>query len=534
MGRARFTTIEAARAPEGGRGLQSQPPVASGRNPRGRRHLLRLLPLLVLAACSAGEDTGPRELSACEPLVATEARPRSVVLVLGDTLRRDRLGAYGGPARTPAFDRFAEGALLFDAAVTQAPWTKPAIATLFSGLYPSQHGVVSHPDLRGKRGGSSVASDVLPDEVITLAEALSAAGYRTAAIVSNPWLRSDLGFAQGFEHFDAHLASNTAPGKRVTAAARRWLDELPDDGRPFFLYVHYMDPHAPYTPVEDTVLEAQRALLEADARPMTPRARAMIRRVARDGRGRPWAKRGVAPSLALMELVYDQGVERFDRGLGDLLASLDRREDAEELAILVTSDHGEALYERGWGGHGHGLHEEETGIPLAARLPGTGPPKRTGCPTGLIDVRASLCAYLGVECPGPDAGRSWFAPEASARVVVTEGVIAQPAHRSARDRRYKLVSEPGGGVGLEKPRQRLPKAEPLSLFDLAADPGESRDLLPAIGEDPQLGEIVARLRRELAEGIPAAPDWAREERALDPETRKRLEALGYLGADPVE
>ena len=491
-----------------------------------------LLLLLLLAACGSEDplrQTG--QAAYCEPLTAPAERiRRSVVLVIGDTLRRDRIGAYGGLARTPSFDRFAEGSIVFEAASSQAPWTKPAIASLFTGLYPSQHGVQSHPDLRGKQGAKSLASDVLPEEVTTLAEALSTAGYRTAAIVSNPWLRSDLGFAQGFDHFDAQLASNAAPARRVTAATLGWLRELPDDGRPFFLYVHYMDPHAPYARVPEEALEARQSVLDVDSRPVTPRAKAMIQRIARDARGRPLAQRGVAPSIALMELVYDQGVEQFDHGLGRLLEALAEREEAEELAILVTSDHGEALYDRGWGSHGYGLHEDEIGIPLAVQLPGVGPPRRTGCPTGLVDVRASLCAYLGIDCPGPDAGRSWFSPEA--RVVVSEGVIGQPRHRSARDRRYKLISEPAGRVGLRRPRQRVPQGEPFSLFDLAADPAETTDLYADSRADPALREVAARLHRELSEGIPPAPDWTREERELDAETRRQLEALGYLGAEP--
>jgi arylsulfatase A-like enzyme len=452
--------------------------------------------------------------------------PRSLVFVLSDTLRRDRLAAYGGAAHTPAFDDFASRNLLFRSASTQAPWTKPSIATLFTGLYPSQHGVVSHPRLRG--ANDRLESDVLGGDQVTLAEALSAAGYQTAAFVSNPWLQPTLGFAQGFDVYDDSFAANATPGAVVSRAAVRWLEDREDPGRPFFLYLHYMDAHAPYARVSDEALALGRARLETDRRPVTPRARAAIAARARDARGAPLATRQLPPSLAMMELVYDQGVERFDRALSSLMTALESEPSAQGAAMVVAADHGEALFARGWGGHGHGLFEDEVAVPLAMRLPGVTADGDVECPIGLVDLRSSLCDYLGVDCPGADQGHSIFdpAPIGADRAVFSEAVIDRPRHRAVRDARYKLLYEPDGRPAPGS----LPARADYAMFDLVEDPEETRDLLA--GEpSPDQRAAFERLKEILHSGIAELDRSASESAPLDAATRERLESLGYL--DPA-
>jgi len=169
--------------------------------------------------------------------------------VVSDTTRRDRMGIHGGPAHTPHFDRFAEENLWFPQAVSQAPWTKPSVATLFTSLYPTQHGVVTHPShqLRAgeELGRRLVSSDRLADSAVTLAEAYRAAGFRTAAFVANPWMDRRFGFEQGFEHYDDSFARWEVPGAAVVESALAWLETLGADER-FFLYVHTIDAHRPY------------------------------------------------------------------------------------------------------------------------------------------------------------------------------------------------------------------------------------------------------------------------------------------------
>jgi arylsulfatase len=485
--------------------------------------------LVLLAAIGAGcrrseEPARAVQEARCVALEASApARRRDVVFILSDTLRRDRLGAYGGPARTPRFDRFAAEGLAFTAAFAPAPWTKPSIASLFTGLRPAAHGVVSHPELRGR--GAVLESDVLAPDHLTLAEALAMAGYRTAAFVSNPWLGRELGFGQGFEVYDDSLAGEATPGEAVTAAGLRWLRERPRDGRPFFLYLHYMDAHAPYRPVGEEALAGRRARIEADARPVSAHARSVIAKVARDPEGRPLAEQGVEPNLALMELVYDQGVEHFDHALGAFLDGFAALEGSEQAALWITADHGESLFARGFGEHGHSLFEDETAIPLAARLPGVATRGSVSCPVGLADLRRSICDHLGVDCPG-GGGVSLFSPGIAdpERVVIAESVLRRPGNRAARGARYKLISEPDG----RRAGSLLPEGH--ALYDLERDPHELRNLLAGELGEPERSAF-RRLQAELLAAVPAAP--ARAQRTnLDDATRERLEALGYLEPTP--
>jgi arylsulfatase A-like enzyme len=478
---------------------------------RTRRALGALLAAWVACAVPGCAPEAETSLAPAPPCAELELRAaphrRSVVLVVNDTMRRDRVGAYGGPARTPAFDRFAAEGLLFEHAYSQAPWTKPSIATLFTGLHPSQHGVLSHP----AGGGAALVSDALPGELTTLAEVLAAAGYETAAFVANPWLREELGFAQGFDTWDDAAAANGAPGEPLVRAALGWLAERRDP-RPFFLYLHTMDSHAPYPPIAEETLAARKKELAADDRPLSQAARNVIRGAARIESGRSLAELGVPPSIALLGVAYDGGLAQFDGALDRLLAGLAERPDAGELAILVTSDHGEAFFEHGWASHGHGLFDDEIAVPLAAHLPGVTGPARVECPVGLVDVMATLCVYLGVDCPADDFGVS-FLPSAGAarepRWIASEGVLAKPEHRSIRNGDVALFFEPRGRRGAAPPL----RADAYALY-LDGGLGERRPVPEELKR--ALASAVSKHAAPRAAGVP-----------LDAETRARLEALGY-------
>lgn len=480
---------------------------------------------LLLAGCGGDREAGA-PIPPCEALRwgAPPERP-SLVLLLPDTLRRDRIGIYGGPARTPALDRLAREGLLFTGAYSESPWTKPAMATLFAGLYPSQHGVLSHPELR-RESGAPARNDVLAEGVTTLAERLREAGYETVAFVSNPWLLEEFGFAQGFERYEDGFAANDVPGTRVSEAGLQWLEERSGEA-PYFLYLHYMDPHSPYgRPSREDVL-ARREALREDARPLRQHARGAIRKLSRFPDGAPIAGEEIPPSRALLELVYDQGVEAFDAALARFLEGFAERPEAEETALVVVSDHGEALFERGWIGHGFGLFDEEIAVPLLAKLPGIEGPERVRCPAGLLDLRATLCRYLELDCEGE--GTSLLAPREGpdtrrARYLVSEGVKRKPAHRAIRSGRYKLLREPGGRK--VPPREGRPRS-PWSLYDLERDPEERRNLLAPDHFDSDVVPLFERLSKALPESVPERAVPEPGSAPLDAETRRRLEALGY-------
>ena len=167
----------------------------------------------------------------------------NVLLVVADTWRRDSASAYGGGAATPVLEGLAAEGIRFTRAYSTAPWTKPAVASLFTGLAPAEHGVLSHLDKHGQ-GAGIIETDVLAPDLVTLAEDFQSAGYETGAIISNPWLVRPYGFDQGFDDFEDGLAQWHASAMDVTLGASLWLAERSAE-RPWFLYVHYLDPHRP-------------------------------------------------------------------------------------------------------------------------------------------------------------------------------------------------------------------------------------------------------------------------------------------------
>ncbi len=495
-------------------------------------HRLAAAVLLLALACRGPESPAP-PVEPCQELRFHGApAASSVVLVVNDTMRRDRLGVYGGPARTPAFDAFAREHLWFDRAVSQAPWTAPSVASLFTSLYPSQHGVTTHP--RGAQGATGraalAASDVLPDSDTTLAELLRGAGLRTAAFVSNPWMDPRFGLAQGFERYDHRFARWGAPGVALSRAALEWLEEL-EPGERFFLYVHTIDSHRPYGALDWQRTLGRATELREDAGRLTPEQVEELAPLLRfEGEG---SERGslLRISPALLRMAYDAGIEAFDAALGVLLEGLRAHPAWPQMAVIVTSDHGEALYERGYGNHGHGLFDDELAIPLAARLPGVEPVGElpVSCAVGLVDVLPTLCGYLGLRCPSPIAGSSWLpgGPGREPRYLVSEGVMERPAHRALRTRRWKLLAEPEGG-----PDGRI-KRQAYSLYDLEADPQESLDLLEQEAPRPEHRRVAEILGAALDLSVQQLERPERRAAPLDAELSRRLRELGYLGDEPA-
>jgi choline-sulfatase len=496
------------------------------------RRSLAALALAVLAAACAGDPVAPEP--PCTALAIDEL-PESpnVIVIVSDTMRRDRIGIYGGAASTPSFDAFARDHVLFDRAYTNAPWTKPAIGSMFTSLYPSQHGLASHPELRrrvGRSGRGDALVDVLNGEYSTLAELFRAEGYRTAAFVSNPWMGEEFGFAQGFEIYDDSFARWSVAGDRVSRAGLRWLSGL-DPGEPFFLYLHYIDAHRPYGLLTDELVEENLARWAEGPRTNIQEARTLYHGLVhhpQQGLSAESVERLVAigPTVALIDFVYDRGVEAFDRALGMLLAGLVRHPAWPRTAVLIVSDHGEALFEHQYGSHGLGLHDDEVAIPLAARLPGASAEQgRVDCAVELVDVLPTLCDYAGLVPPEHVFGQSLLerggeSQKAREHYAVSEGVMFKPRHRTIRNRNYKLMWEPDGSP-----------AEPnreYALYDLREDPLERRNLAApqfTTAETRRILEtLTARLREAVPEFEPPRPEYA----PVDPAVKERLRALGYV------
>ena len=478
--------------------------------PRARVRLVHLGIAALAALASIG----------CQQREEAPRQP-SIILTMVDTLRADYLGTYGfsGPI-SPHLDALASESIVFERCVSQAPWTKPAIASLFTGLEPTVHQVLTHKGDFGdadarSRGGAE--TDVLPPGAVTLAEALGDAGYETAAFVANPWIRTAFGFAQGFDHFDERHTGNDTPADVVLAAARAWLDAR-DGERPFFLYLHLMDVHGPYdAPPEDVAAVRGSADLETDVTlEMSSLPPGLLRSM--QALGLSWVREPAVRQLQEWRTRYAAGVRAFDRRFHPFVEHLRRTGALDRAVLVVTSDHGEELYEHGDWVHGKNLHYHQLNIPLLVRMPeGAHGGRRVDAMTALVDVLPTLVHLAGAEPPSGIHGVNlspWLGdetPAAASRELYATGVKWKPGEHSLQTEGFKLIKDVESGEA--------------SLFEIAADPREQDDL--AASRPLALLPLDETLERHLADAL-RHPGIGRAEAAIDPEVEERLRALGYL------
>lgn len=446
----------------------------SGPRPRWAAGL-RVGWLCALAGSVAAAGCGP---GAPAETPAGLAAPRpNLLLVTLDTTRADRLGCYGArDASTPNLDRIAREGVLAERAVAVAPITLPSHASILTSLFPPRHGVRDNSDFR------------LPEAVTTLAEHLKGHGYRTAAAVGSYMLSSVFGVAQGFDRYDEPrpFAADAGPrgvGVRFREILERPASEVTDAAfsalagageRPFFLWTHYFDPHADYRPPP------------------------------------PYAERFQARP-------YDGEIAYTDAEVGRLLGALGKQGLLDSTLVVVTADHGESLGEHGELTHGLFVYQATLRVPLLMRWPGVLPAgRRLAAAVSVADIAPTVLELMGLP-PLPDAqGQSFAAaarggPEREQGPVYAESLLPERAYGWCR-----LVS-------IERSSLKLIEAPEPELYDLAADPNETRNLASARPADA--ADLSKRLREMLeAFGVEetSAP------MPLDEEQRARLRSLGYL------
>lgn len=478
-------------------------------------------------------------LGACTPALPDSP---NVLLVTVDTLRPDRLSAYGYRGHgTPHIDRLAAGGALFENAVADAPWTTPSMASVMTGRYPTLHGFKSNNVHR------------LDPEHVTLAEQLADAGWATAAVVGSFPLDSVYQLDQGFSHYDddfttpvwvmpdhaferlgsgffespesqrLFLLSKVLNDSRrldaeVTDAALAWLDEAGSE--PFFLWVHYFGPHEK---PDWTVPESARQ------------------------------RRHVG--------MYDPGVVEVDREVGRLLDALDGAGRAERTLVIFHADHGESLGEQGHLGHGPLLNDASVRVPMLLRLPGAiEAGVRVERLVRNVDIFPTVLDAAGLAPPGPLSGESllpWIAASPRRRFagLFEDTPIAymetyDPAH-SGRAHKVKLPDGRESLVGfirrgVRTPEWKFVRTEPYPVLDV------SRGSLPEVPEDvrqrvareqlfrvdapggenddviDENPDVAATLRRALDEHLAEERyEEPIETMHVDEEMKLRLEALGY-------
>ncbi len=449
------------------------------------------------------------------------SRP-DIVIFLADTFRADNLATYGSTlGLTPNIDAFARGSTRFLNAWSPATWTLPAHASLFSGIFPTQH-------------FATQKSFSLSEEVVTIAEQLAAAGYRTGGITDAMLVSHGGGLAQGFESWDEHDGSL----EHTLERSRAFLEA--DDGRPAFLFVQTYEVHTPYEASDAT--KAQ----HGDSLQLEGMDSELLTAIRAASNNLPAGEARSAEVEALIEQYYDLyrgGVVDLDRGFGEFLELVKEQGLGESAYLLFTSDHGEAFDEHGVLGHGTGVFEEHVRIPLLIRAP-LGPSESRG-PAGslgpgsrglrgpalapgdvshaasLLDLPRTLSAMAGIE-PNPGwLGASLLGPGEDRPVFahISTAKNAQPPTMAMIDRGRKLIA-----ISADGPQQL---GEIAAAYDLDQDPGEQQNLLQSTAaEAPDwVRKLEARLR-PMAQML-LRPLVAPNTRTLTAEEEEALRQLGY-------
>jgi len=415
--------------------------------------------------------------------------PMNVVIVTLDTMRVDPFGTYGNPGgHTPALDRFASQATVFENALTSIGTTLPAHASLFSGTYPKTHGV--------RWNGDHVSEDML-----VLAEILKRRGYATGAFVSKPRLLEN-GLGQGF---DAQDVDGLRPGIETNVGAKQWMSQ---QTKPFFLWIHYFDAHSPY---RLSTYAKQGFARQAYAGPYIQGA--SIHQFYKFGQEIP----ATPEETDAIRTLYDGEVRAVDQAFDDLWKAVERFQDADNTIVVVVADHGQMLGEHDRVGHGFYLWNEVLWIPLFIRVPGQCEGGRVSTRVGIVDVFPTVLELLGIDAPTKPEGRS-LAPVFAGKSLPPGTYFAEC--RALGNTKIRTEEEANAVAIFNGHTKGVLKAETFTAYDVSADPDEQHP----ISEERQ----SLRHRRLRARLEQYRPTFDNEIGPLSPEERQHLEALGYI------
>jgi len=390
----------------------------------------------------------------------------NLVLIGVDTLRRDHLGCYGYHRNTsPNIDGLARRGVLFENVVSTCPWTLPAFATVFTSLYPTQHGAT---------GARTPMRTSFP----TLASLLKDNGYATGAIINAPYLKARFKVDRGFDLYqmppsDGRVADGT------TEDALKWIEENKE--HPFFIFVHYFDPHIPYSPPApyDTLFDPDYTgtMKMANIPNGLPRLRSRGFREMAAASDADWNH---------IRSLYDGEIAFADEAIGSLLKGLDERDLTRNTLIVFLSDHGEEFYEHGGFEHGHTLFDELIKVPLIFSLPGRFlEDVRMARQVRLVDVEPTILELLGITAGtrlegvslapllagggGVQGGGDCLLPPG---IGYAEALLYGEEKKSVTAHPWKLIYDMKSGD--------------MSFYNLEEDPGELEDLSAGMNQSSDL------------------------------------------------
>ena len=450
-------------------------------------------------------------------------RPTRIVLLVSiDTLRSDRMELHGGPAATPNLMRLAKDGVVFDDAVAPSPWTIPSHASLFTSTYPHVHGTTAEQDI--------------PRDLITVASQLSDAGWTTAGFVDTPWL-GRFGFPRGFHHYDATPPPKPVPRWGVGLTKERlvqWVSEATDDN--LFVFWHIMDVHGPYgTQAPFAGRLRQSVDPEKSSYPPISEFRSLGYH--------DYLELGRYRSVEDVIAAYDEGISRVDDAIGEVLDFLIAAGLYEDSTIVITSDHGESLFDHGiWIGHGLFLYEDEIHIPMILKLPDNRHANRRATEmVRLVDVAPTILDELGIPIPETFQGSSLIPllenqPDAAPRVAFGTSSNTGAHYIRTQDNKYVTAWPLPRDVVIR--RHLHPKGQPPflaniengeQLFNLEHDVSEDDNLV----EEADWRHILSSFRKlaraaSLLDSGMISSQKGRDSSPLSDEEIERLRALGYL------
>ncbi len=469
------------------------------------------LALLALASVPVLGVAGVAPLSRAQ--AAARTRGRNVILIGLDTLRADRTNLLsrpeGGRDLTPNLRRLAERGRVFTGAVAQSSWTLPSFASIFTGLYPEQH------------GAEHLTSTLALDQA-TLAELLREAGYRTTSVVSCEYLNAASGMGQGFQLLDESQVRGhrAVTSKEVTDRAIGLLEA--NRGRPFFLFAHYFDPHFCYEDHREyTFADWYRGWLRGAVENADQNAFCWM--IGALGPAFANRSKATAQDRRFLADSYDEEVAYTDAQVGRLLDYVGKRGLWDSTMVIVVGDHGEELLERNYSGHSNTLYREQIDVPLVVAAPGVAPRSVEPRATEARAVFPTILQFLGAS---------------GARRMGDQGSLLAPRSQPAmaRSSTRPVAEAPRAGEFIPKyvwlttitdGRWKLIKDHlrgSAALYDLRSDPGETRDCSREHPEQRRkLERALDELDARVSGGVAPAPRTQADE-----EQKRRLKALGYL------
>lgn len=471
-----------------------------------------LLLLLILNACSPSTPTPQSKTTTDIPDV-----PRNVVLIVLDALRADQLDRKNGDIPLmPQLSALAERACRFTQTTTQATWTKPSIASLLTGLCPEVHNV-QLGIARRVFGGQHHTADKLPDAMVTMAEFLKAAGFQTAAIQTNVNLKPVFGFEQGFDDY-AFTTAMKMPATKLTDAAIEKIHQLQQN--PFFLYLHYMDVHAPYESPEK-----YKSMLGCNIDQLSTQDKELLQQYNDYYLDKTLFEIGIKPNRekpdfsdtgkAYLRLRYDAASRYLDDEVFRLIAAI--REICPGTLIVITADHGEELWEHKSVGHAKTVYDELTQVPLIISYPKLPPALHTE-PAQITDILPTVAAYLQI----PPLS-FWQGTDLLKNTLDPQRPVYSQTRSSLGESKVNLVMIRKGGFKLIRNRNNNTD----TLYDLTQDPKEQTP----ITDKPEQTATLQKLLDDFLTSCKTntmAESQQRPQEEIDEKTLETLNSQGYF------